>query len=63
MQHEILGPSWLPVPADVFTVGRMFIDLPTQVTAYACLLKSTVMCRLCLGDFKEKKIYIKSTLR
>lgn len=55
-----LHGSWLPVPGVVFIVGRMFTDLPTQVTAYACLLKSTVMMCSLRGDhFKEPQVNVK----
>lgn len=54
------GP-WLPVYVFVFTVGRMFTDLPTQVTAYACLLQSKVMHWLCGDHFKKQKIHLKSS--
>lgn len=49
----VFGPFWLPAPGLVFIVGRMFTDLPTQVTAYACLLKFTGVCWLCGDNFKE----------
>lgn len=64
MQHEILGPSWLLVSAGVFTVGRTFIALPTQVKAHACLQKSTVMCWVCLKWFhgKEDTLQVNFTL-